>query len=266
MNERQPPGAGTGHGFRVGLSESWGTTPGLTMSLGLLVAIVVVAVLAVGCADGSPTVGDSSEASSTSVSSTTTVETTARSTTTTTTSDREEQGRFNEEQQARVERRRQEAEDLQNVEPITGYGDFSNTEYVDVDWYEVTRLQIQCMRDQGFEVEPIPPGDGIDFSNVPPTQHQEAQKTSWACLTGLNLPEPTEPADDQLAEHYDYLLEAKECLEAEGYETGDPPSLDTYIETGGQWSPYNLVAQDDTIGIEEWNALNVACPQIPRRQ
>lgn len=235
------------------------------MSLGLLMAVVVLAVLAVGCADGSPTVGDSSEASSTSVSSTTIVETTAASTTTTI-SHSEEQGRFNEEQQARVERRRQVAEDLQNVEPITGYGDFSDTEYFDVNWYEVTRLQIQCMRDQGFEVEAIPPGDGIDFSNVSPIQHRVAQKTSWACLTGLNLPEPTEPTDEQLAEHYDYLVEVKECLEAEGYETSDPPSLDTYIETGGRWSPYSLVAQDDTIGIEEWNALNVACPQIPRRQ
>lgn len=43
------------------------------------------------------------------------------------------------------------------MEPITGYGDFSGVEHWHVDWYEVTTLEIQCLRDQGFAVEVIPP-------------------------------------------------------------------------------------------------------------
>jgi hypothetical protein len=166
--------------------------------------------------------------------------------------------------QQRVAEMQQEFEDSQNVEPIAGYGDFSDFEYFYVNWYEVTRLQIQCLRDQGFAVEAIPPGDGIDFSNVAPEQSEEAERTLWACLAGLNLPEPTEPTDEQLAEHYNYLIQVKECVESEGYETTEPPSVDTYIATGGLWSPYDLVVHDDTIGMQEWNALNEACPQTPR--
>ncbi|HZD21987.1 MAG TPA: hypothetical protein VE569_01065 [Acidimicrobiia bacterium] len=151
----------------------------------------------------------------------------------------------------------------EDVEPITGYGDFSDFEYFYVDWYEVTRLEIQCLRDQGFAVEAIPPGDGIDFSYVPDVDHPAAERTLWACQAGLNLPDYVEPTNEQLAEHYNYLLEVRQCVEAEGYETTEPPLLETYIDTGGLWSPYDLVANDDTIGIQEWYALNEACPQRP---
>jgi hypothetical protein len=151
-----------------------------------------------------------------------------------------------------------------DLEPITGYGDFSNVEYWYVDWYEVTRLEIQCLHDHGFPVEVIPPGDGISFSNVPSEQMEAADRTFEACQAGLNLPEYAEPTHEQLEQHYYYLLELKECVEAEGYATTDPPSLETFIETGGLWSPYDLVANDLQMGIQEWYALNEACPQNPR--
>lgn len=164
-------------------------------------------------------------------------------------------------EQAARQRQRETESAQDDVEPITGYGDFSDFEYFHVDWYEVTRLEIQCLRDQGFEVEAIPPGDGINFSNVPPEQHEAAERTLGACQAGLNLPEYVEPTDEQLKEHYNHLLELKECIEAEGYETTTPPSLEAYIRTGGLWSPYDLAANDDTIGMQEWYALNEACPQ-----
>lgn len=184
--------------------------------------------------------------------------------TTTPTTEEQQQEIDQLEAEQRAAERQHAIEDAQDVEPITGYGDFSDFEYFYVNWYEVTRLEMQCLRDQGFAVEAIPPGDGIDFSNVPPEESEAAERTLWACQAGLNLPDPAEPTDEQLAQHYDYLLGVKECVESEGYETTAPPSLETYIETGGLWSPYDLVANDDTIGVREWYALNEACPQNPR--
>lgn len=76
----------------------------------------------------------------------------------------------------------------------------------------MVRLEIQCLRDQGFAVEVIPPGDGISFSNVPSEQMGAANRTFWACQAGLNLPEFAEPSEDQLEEHYYYLLELRNAL------------------------------------------------------
>lgn len=154
----------------------------------------------------------------------------------------------------------------EELEPITGYGDFSSVEYWQIDWYRVVNLEIQCLNDQGFAVEVIPPGDGISFSGVSSEQLEAANRAFWACQAGLNLPEYTEPTHDELEEHYYYLLELSECVEAEGYATTDAPSLDVFIESGGAWSPYDLVANDLQMGITEWYALNVACPQSPRNR
>ena len=76
------------------------------------------------------------------------------------------------------------------VEPILGYGDFSDIPYGDIDRFEVTLLIVDCMNDQGFAVYLIPPGDGISFANVPEDQNRAAQFAEAGCRAGLRLPEP----------------------------------------------------------------------------
>ena len=60
------------------------------------------------------------------------------------------------------------------LEPITGYGDFTGAESWDLDWYEVTRLMVECANDNGMPVQLIPPGDGWSMSEIPPEQHLAA--------------------------------------------------------------------------------------------
>ncbi len=75
------------------------------------------------------------------------------------------------------------------VEPIGGYGDFSETAYEDVDWVQVVTLIVECMNDQGFAATIIPPGVGISYNNIPQDQHWAAGLAESACEAGLNLPE-----------------------------------------------------------------------------
>jgi hypothetical protein len=75
------------------------------------------------------------------------------------------------------------------VEPILGYGDFSNIAYEDIDWFEVTALTVQCVNDQGYGVTVIPPGDGINKGDVPDEQNRDMQFAMAACRAGLNIPE-----------------------------------------------------------------------------
>ncbi|GEM_PF-2806219 len=147
---------------------------------------------------------------------------------------------------------------------ITGYGDFSAFRYHEVDWIQVVRAIVECARDQGMPVEPIPPGDGISFDAVPLEQNELATKIVDACEAGLNLPTYEEPTRDQIARRYEDLLRLKACLEREGYEISDAPTLDSFVDgygstRDGSWNPYDDLLF--TVPYREWLRLNVACPQ-----
>lgn len=147
------------------------------------------------------------------------------------------------------------------LEPITGYGSFSDVSYWEVDWMEVTALQARCANDHGVPVQILPPGDGLSFTDVRPEQHATALGTLDACLAGLNLPEYEPPTLEKVTEIYANLVEVRRCLEAEGYAISDPPSLDVFAESysiGAPWHPYNSLPNVDQ---SEWERLNRECPQ-----
>ena len=82
---------------------------------------------------------------------------------------------------------------MTQVDPIHGYGDYSAYSYANVPWDQVTAVEIACMRDQGWAVEPI--GDtGISWRAVPVEKNQAAQIDFARCLAGLNLPEYDGPS------------------------------------------------------------------------
>lgn len=147
------------------------------------------------------------------------------------------------------------------IDPITGYGDFSKTEYVDVDWLTVVRLMVECGQDRGLAVEVIPPGDGWTMRGIPLEQRADAAAVMEACRAGLNLPPPAPLNESQIESQYARLLKVKECLESEGYDIEEPPSLETFKDEWltGPWHPFASIP--DSVGQSEWDRLNVICPQ-----
>ncbi len=75
------------------------------------------------------------------------------------------------------------------VEPIRGYGDYSNVAFDDIDQLEVTALIAECVNDQGFAATLDPSGDGIRFDDVTGDQLPAYRFALAACQAGLNLPE-----------------------------------------------------------------------------
>lgn len=76
-----------------------------------------------------------------------------------------------------------------DLEPITGYGDFSDEAYADIDWIEVTALEVQCANDNGADLQIIPPGDGISgFNNKGGHLSQVFEAILDACRAGLTIP------------------------------------------------------------------------------
>ncbi|MCP4305431.1 MAG: hypothetical protein GY926_11470 [bacterium] len=143
------------------------------------------------------------------------------------------------------------------IVPVTGYRDFSTTDYWDIDWVEVTALTAQCLADQGFPVTITDGGVGMSFGSIPENQNRNAQIASETCQAGLNIPDAETPTQGQLADHYQALLETKQCLEERGYTIDEPPPVDEWIASYdfGPWHPYDSL--DDEIA----SRIHTACPQ-----
>lgn len=82
---------------------------------------------------------------------------------------------------------------LEFMPPITGYGDFSDADIIDLDYYLIAELIIQCANDHGIPVALAPEGDGIAFDDVPPGQSRQASEIVAGCTIGLNLPQGDGP-------------------------------------------------------------------------
>jgi hypothetical protein len=123
-----------------------------------------------------------------------------------------------------------------------------------------------CLEQEGVEVEVLADG-GFSYEG----DKAVLAPVVWTCQAQYTIdPRTTQPLDDrQVKLLYDYFVnDLKPCVEGEGYEVADPPSLTTFSEsiaTGGQeesWSPYAGVVRG-TISTESWDELNRACPQEP---
>lgn len=71
------------------------------------------------------------------------------------------------------------------------------------------------------------------------------------------LPPPTEPTEEYFSDYYDFLVELKECVEAQGYFVEEPPSREAFIEASLSqsdiWHPYEHASN--------WEDLEKVCPQ-----
>jgi len=143
-------------------------------------------------------------------------------------------------------------------EPITGYGDFSGVDRFDVNTYEMARLLVECVNDQGFAVT-LDPDGGIGYASVPAEQNQLAFSVDLACEAGLHLPPPQPLSPEQLEKMYAYMVALAGCVEDQGYSVGDPPSLDTFIDSQGYWNPYFDLPDSALMNLD----LIRACPQNP---
>lgn len=133
-----------------------------------------------------------------------------------------------------------------NVEPIEGYGDFSEQDLRTLDRAEVESALVACLADWDIEAE-VGERDGpqryrIDM-DVEPEQLPTATTVLARCYLGLKIPVSDPYNADQLAEFYEASVEAAECLNEAGYEVGEPPALDEWIThpIDTRWDPWRIL-------------------------
>ncbi len=118
-----------------------------------------------------------------------------------------------------------------------------------------------CMEFFGFSGTP---NQGGILFDVPPEQmelHLEANsvcRSAYATVAGIDMG----PFDEEtLTEWYWAYVGTYECLVEHGYPTSPPPSLEEYIESGGEvWHPYNEMYLTNQEPTDE-QLLFETCPQ-----
>lgn len=131
-----------------------------------------------------------------------------------------------------------------DVEPIVGYGDYSDVDFLAIDREAVTRDVAACVADQGLAVEVS--GNSLSWERVPAEQLERALEVAEACEAGLNLPPPRQLSREEFEVQYERQVAVAACLEELGLPTTDPPSLDVWIAdyASGPWAAYDALPRN----------------------
>ncbi|MBD3940595.1 hypothetical protein IF188_02635 [Microbacterium sp. NEAU-LLC] len=124
--------------------------------------------------------------------------------------------------------------------------------------------QRDCLREAGYDVEFTADGEGLSY---PPTGDAAVAKNLNLAIYTCEMQYPVEQkymtplSIEQLRTLYDYRSgELLECLRREGYtSSAEPPSEQVFLQSGGQWSPY----EDIAIVESDLGRLTATCPQVP---
>ena len=125
---------------------------------------------------------------------------------------------------------------------------------------DAARRYASCMAERGYAVE-LDGRGGARF-DIPAGQEVEATAADEVCSAqaAALLGPPRVPTEEELMDRYAFLLEMKACLEGEGYDVGEPPSRDSFLDAAGaNWYPY---AEITPANEAEWIRLNERCPQF----
>lgn len=120
----------------------------------------------------------------------------------------------------------------------------------------------RCIEEEGFAVSVNEMG-ALEWRGSE-EQREAAYAAFDRCEAQLPLSVRTyePPTEEDFKSWYATYLEVAACLEKEGYEIPPPPSLDSFVESGGaNWHPYDTIATDPNLPWEEWVRLNEVCPQ-----
>jgi hypothetical protein len=122
---------------------------------------------------------------------------------------------------------------------------------------------VNCLADRNQDA--IVLGGGSDYRLDVAQGEQSAAIAEFACISQYPL-DPSEPrlSDYATKRLYQYLVEELvPCLEREGYEISEPPTLEEFgsgLQGDTPWSPYRDVEETDAARFAE---VRSACPPLP---
>ena len=125
------------------------------------------------------------------------------------------------------------------------------------------RLIAECYAEHGWPS--TFDGDGIVTEGIPPEQQEAFDLDRYICNASYPVAERYRSLSPQehLSRWYAYLLQTYvPCVEALGYEISEPPTLETFLASGGsQWIPNEEVFRQSQAQDEDFTRVEEQCPQ-----
>lgn len=113
-----------------------------------------------------------------------------------------------------------------------------------------------CLAEYGFEATP---GSGGSLeAQIPASQEDVYYRARDACVASLGYDSEPQLTDDQLRTGYALMVEARQCLTTLGYDLPPEPSLQTYIDDGGAYTPFADLSNAALMKLDE---IERHCPQ-----
>lgn len=118
-------------------------------------------------------------------------------------------------------------------------------------------FMVRCLAEFGFEVERVGPGirvpDPVVAAQAGALEHAFESCNEQAI--GAGVVEPLDMSDPQtLKRVYRDLVDLNECLADHGIQVPKPPTLESYVDSGGSWNPFSSLNRGN------WKAGDEACP------
>lgn len=139
-----------------------------------------------------------------------------------------------------------------------------------VDGADSARVQVECMKEQGFEGTAYANGTYL-YERIPADQGNAQFLAHYSCV--LQYPvDPMQigplPRQEIVTLYAYYTGPLTTCLEGHGVPVDEPPTQDTWVDdyiTGKQsWDPYAAFWRQNTeASFDAVNELYGACPQFP---
>jgi hypothetical protein len=123
---------------------------------------------------------------------------------------------------------------------------------------DMSQLIADCLRDEGFHVRME--GTAL-VTEVPPEQEEVFNAAVDDCTLRYFPPQGSDlPSGEDLEARYEHLLQAGECVSGAGYEVPTPPTVESFVDSGGtNWDPFDLLQPPFDISLEDYQALDARC-------
>lgn len=123
------------------------------------------------------------------------------------------------------------------------------------EWLAATAEYNACMKEMGWNYRESDAGTVFGFPVGQEDAFHESERDCNDRSGRSDLNAERVITQDEYQRGYESMLDTRTCLSEYDIETPAAPTVQSFVESGGQWSPYLLV-QDDAID----DALE-ACPQ-----
>jgi len=126
--------------------------------------------------------------------------------------------------------------------------------------HDLQERMAACMGQEGWNGTKL--DNGVYDYTYTEEQRSAFEAASAGCLDRIGANLPIDRTQAEWQDLYDFYLDTRDCLIANGVDLPSAPSFSVWQESDHTWTPYETVRPDE-LGTERFLSLTQSCPQTP---